>query len=1208
MGKKLSFISILMVSTFFFILFFFTYSAMGAVQEVENRRKILNKVYSLQIPFIENKGQIKDESVRYYAKTMGGTLFITKDGEMVYSLPLFINPPQWSSKKRTPQGRQSETHPSGVAKKTIHRAVNPKCEGWVIKESFVGASISQVKGEGKAITKVGYFKGKDTSKWRRNIPTYNLVSLGEIYGGIELKLKAYGNNVEKFFYVKAGTNSELIKVKIEGSKTLKVNEKGELEVETGLGVVKFTKPVAYQEDNGKKKHIEVAYSIKGHEYGFKVGNYDRTKELVIDPLLASTFLGDGGDDRTTHSIAVDSSGNIYIAGETDSSEFPTTLGAYDTIYSGGGYYGDDAFISKLDGNLQNLLASTFLGGVWSDWASSISIDNSGNVYVTGGTNSSDFPTTPGAYDTTPPEYGYDVFVAKLDGNLQNLLASTFLGGVQNDDAYSISIDSSGNVYVGGKTRSTWFPTTPNAYDPTHNGIDANTFVSKLDASLENLLASTFLGDYGWARSIITDDGGNVYVAGEIYSSDFPTTPGAYDTTFNGRDDYDGDAFVSKLDSNLENLLASTFLGGVVGDHADSVAIDSIGNVYVAGITRSSDFPTTAGAYGTTLFGANDAFVSKLDSNLESLLASTFFGGNDRDSANSIYIDSIGNVYVAGETYSSDFPTTPDNYDTSYNGGADVFISKLDSDLSVAQPDISISPISHNFGSVNIGSTSTQTFTVTNIGNGDLGVGSLSITGTDASEFEIQSDNCSEQTIAPSGNCTVDVLFSPVSEGAKSATLSIPSNDPDTPILDAPLYGEEIVTVWSMFHYDAQHTGRSPFTGPHDDAILWVYDGMFDEVNSSPAIDKSGTIYVGSEDYKLYALNADGTLKWTYATGGGIKSSPAIGYDGTIYVGSRDHNLYAIKPDGILKWLYTTGGEISAPATIGHDGTIYVGSHDRKLYALNSDGTLKCEYNAGGVIASSPAIGPDGIIYVGSSNGRLNALYPDCTLKWESDPPIHGIWTHPALSPDGTAVYHGADDGYFYARNTSDGSVKWKSPYTYGGIQSSPAIGGDGTIYVGTQYGNLWAINPEDGSLKWDYYMTLSARSSPAIGTDGTVYFATCYGHVYAMNEDGTVKWIYSGNFDDDGHFYSSPAIGSNGALYIGSTKDKLYAFGKPPCKADFDHDGDVDGSDLAIFAADFGRTNCHSGDPCEGNFDEDNDVDGSDLAVFAADFGRTDCP
>ena len=207
--------------------------------------------------------------------------------------------------------------------------------------------------------------------------------------------------------------------------------------------------------------------------------------------------------------------------------------------------------------------------------------------------------------------------------------------------------------------------------------------------------------------------------------------------------------------------------------------------------------------------------------------------------------------------------------------------------------------------------------------------------------------------------------------------------------------------------------------------------------------------------------------------------------------------------------------------------------------------LKGEYSAGGKIRSSAAIGLDGVIYVGSYDGRLNALYPDCTLKWISDPPIHGIWTHPAISPDGTAVYHGADDGHLYARNTSNGSVKWKSPYTYGGVQSSPAIGSDGTIYVGTQYGKLWALNPEYGSLKWEKSTSLSAWSSPAIGADSTIYFATDYGRIYAMNQDGTEKWVYNGNLDNDGHFRSSPAIGSNGTLYIGSSNGMVYAFGRP---------------------------------------------------------------
>jgi hypothetical protein len=189
----------------------------------------------LQKPFIENKGQIKDKSVKYYAKTFGGTVFITRDGNFAYSLPCFIN------------------HQSSIE--------NNKSKGWVIKESLIGASITDVKGEERSTTKVNYLKGKDPSKWRRSIPTYNLLSFGEIYKGIELKLKAYGNNVEKLFYVKANADSERIKLRIEGAKWLKVNKTGELELETGLGAVKFTKPVAYQEINGKRIEVAVAYTL-----------------------------------------------------------------------------------------------------------------------------------------------------------------------------------------------------------------------------------------------------------------------------------------------------------------------------------------------------------------------------------------------------------------------------------------------------------------------------------------------------------------------------------------------------------------------------------------------------------------------------------------------------------------------------------------------------------------------------------------------------------------------------------------------------------------------------------------------------------------------------------------------------------------------------------------------------------------------------------
>ncbi len=381
----------MMVLTFFFILFSFTYLAMGSVVKEKDKREILNKIYTLKIPFIENKGQIKGESVRYYAKTFGGTVFVTKDGKLVYSLPKF------------------ET--------------KEKVKGWVIKESLVGTSISNVKGEEKAVTKISYFKGKDPSKWRRNISTYNLISLGEVYKGIGLKLKAYGKNVEKLFYVKAGANPESIKIKIEGAKSLRVNEAGELEVETGLGVIKFTKPVAYQEINGKRVKVAAAYTLLSnlqYVYSFKVSSYDKKETLIIDPLLASTFIGGGWYDYG-RSIVLDGGGNVYITGYTESSDYPTTSGAYDEGHNGG----SDVFVSRLNSSLSNLLSSTFIGGGRYDYGRSIALDGGGNVYITGYTESSNYPTTSGAYDESH-NGDEDVFVSRLNSNLSKVSSLPWL--------------------------------------------------------------------------------------------------------------------------------------------------------------------------------------------------------------------------------------------------------------------------------------------------------------------------------------------------------------------------------------------------------------------------------------------------------------------------------------------------------------------------------------------------------------------------------------------------------------------------------------------------------------------------------------------------------------------------------------------------------------------------------------------------------------
>ncbi len=276
--------------------------------------------------------------------------------------------------------------------------------------------------------------------------------------------------------------------------------------------------------------------------------------------------------------------------------------------------------------------------------------------------------------------GSDVFVSKLDSGLTSLLASTYLGGSNGDYSISIALDPSGNVYVTGYTYSTAFPTTSGAYDTSFHGWN-DVFVSKLNSGLTSLLASTFLGGFSddWGYSLALDTSGNVYVTGYTGSTNFPTTSGAYDTSFNGGSE---DVFVSKLDSGLTSLLASTYLGGSSNDSGFSLTLDTSGNVYVVGWT-SGNFPTTSGAYDTSFNGKYDVFVSKLNSGLTGLLTSTYLGGFGADQGYTLTLDTSGNVYIAGYTYSYlDFPTTSGAYDTSFNGGYyDVFVSKLDANLS-----------------------------------------------------------------------------------------------------------------------------------------------------------------------------------------------------------------------------------------------------------------------------------------------------------------------------------------------------------------------------------------------------------------------------------------------------------------------------------------------------------------------------------------------
>ncbi|MHA1577626.1 MAG: SBBP repeat-containing protein [Candidatus Thorarchaeota archaeon] len=399
------------------------------------------------------------------------------------------------------------------------------------------------------------------------------------------------------------------------------------------------------------------------DISFQAGIEDST-------LVYSTFLGGSGSERA-NSMAVDSEGNVYVTGVTSSADFPT-VNAYNDTYG----QSDDCFVYKLNATGNGLLYATFIGGADEDNGQSIAVDSEGNAYVTGYTESTDFPTV-NPIDSS--QEGGDAFVLKLSSNGGSLVYSTLLGGSDKDYPRGLALSSTNNVYVTGSTSSTDFPAV-SAYDDSFNGGDdyfgGDCFVAKLEDDGSALLFSTYVGggliDQG--RSIRVDLSGNVYVVGRTNSTDFPTQS-AHDSNYNGGS---YDVFALRLTADGASISYSTFVGGSSTDMAYSLAIDSSNNIYVTGGTASTDFPVI-NAYGDTINESGDCFVFKLDESGSTILYSTFVGGSGYDYGWSIEVDSIGNAFVVGGTTSIDFPTV-NAYDSSYNDGSrDCILFKLSPD-------------------------------------------------------------------------------------------------------------------------------------------------------------------------------------------------------------------------------------------------------------------------------------------------------------------------------------------------------------------------------------------------------------------------------------------------------------------------------------------------------------------------------------------------
>ena len=655
--------------------------AIASVNNNGDQKNAALSAANIPLYFIENNGQANPRA-GFYAKTPDFTLWLSGDGLVFDKIP-------WT-------GQDINRRIRDVSRLTFLNAKKNPAMHPLNKTGYT----------------VNYYTG-GKKDWKTNVSTYGAVLYKDVYQGIDLKVYGLVSSIEYDWMVKPESRPDEISFSYDNIGHSHIDENGNIIVATHSGKMVHKKPFAYQKINGQTVEIQVGFrKLAENEYGFAVGKYDKNEVLVIDPVVLtySTYLGGAtnpGDISAWpqdygRATAVNSTGNAYVTGQTRSSDFPT-LNAYDTAldsYLDGGdtIYPDDVFVTKFSADGSSLEFSTYIGGSRADAGYGIALDSAGNAYVTGSTQSSDFPSTAGVVSTSKNDLSTDstdAFVVKLSSG-GAMVFSTFLGGDASDVGNGIGVDGAGNPYVVGNTYSTDFPL-QNAYDATVNlywnssageyRAYSTIFMTKLNATATAVSYSSYFGAGEDAESlsdegnaIAVDGSGNAYLTGITKSAAFPLK-NAYDSTYAGYpvDSSDfSEAVVLKIDpaqSGAASLVFSTFLGGTGGDWGYGIALDGSGDIYVGGMTRSSDFPLANPYQAAHGGGSNDGFVSKFNYTgaTLSLVYSTYLGGTGNDTVRAVAANSTGNAFVTGDTDSTDFPTL-NFYDNSHSASQDVFVT------------------------------------------------------------------------------------------------------------------------------------------------------------------------------------------------------------------------------------------------------------------------------------------------------------------------------------------------------------------------------------------------------------------------------------------------------------------------------------------------------------------------------------------------------
>jgi hypothetical protein len=602
--------------------------------------------------FEENVGQT-DPRVRFLARAPSYTLFLTAT-EVVIVVS-----------QRSPKARLGDEL-DGLRQVDHHHSRSA-----VLRMKFVGANPhAGAARSGELPARSSYFIGSDPRGWHVNVRRYARVEFGEIYPGMGVVWSSAGGEPQLGFVAAPDAEIGAVRIEVAGAERLGCDETGNLVAHTPAGNVRLAAPVVQRREGGKTRRLRAAYQLRGErEVGVDLAAGDDGSVSDAPPSADVSFFG-GSRQDIAYDVAVDGEGRVFVAGVTNSIDFPIK-GGIGSPHRGG----SDAFVARLDSIDLSLVYATYLGGGAFDVAREIAFDGDGNVYLAGYTESGDFPVTGGALQ---PRHGgeADAFLVKLSASGDALLYSTYIGGSQADFASGLAVDADGNLVLGGLTQSRDFPVADPLQSSLHGQSDG--FVTKVNASGSRLFYSTFLGGSGddLGRELVVDRSGSAYLLGTTSSSDFPTA-GAFQLRHGGGT---WDVFVTKINPVGSSLLYSTYLGGNDDDFPGSagLVVDHEGSAYVTGRTRSRNFPLVSPLQPQHGGGNDDVFVAKLTPDGEALAYSTYLGGSGflGDFGDGIAVDEDGNAYVVGTTSSADFPQV-NPLQAAGGGFFDAFVAKLD---------------------------------------------------------------------------------------------------------------------------------------------------------------------------------------------------------------------------------------------------------------------------------------------------------------------------------------------------------------------------------------------------------------------------------------------------------------------------------------------------------------------------------------------------